>query len=107
MHRNDLENIPAFLAIGLIFVAINPSLLVARTSAAVSSSALGVNAGGRLQTAELFESIFIADYMLNQRPRSPRRRWKIIEAITGFPSLSHHGVRCILSRDHKYPQEGR
>jgi glutathione S-transferase len=30
MHRNDLENIPAFLAIGLIFVAINPSLLVAQ-----------------------------------------------------------------------------
>jgi hypothetical protein len=30
MHRNDLENILAFLAIGLIFVAINPSLLVAQ-----------------------------------------------------------------------------
>ena len=29
MHRNDLENIPAFLAIGLIFVTIDPSLLVA------------------------------------------------------------------------------
>jgi uncharacterized MAPEG superfamily protein len=26
MHRNDLENIPAFLAIGLLFVAVGPSL---------------------------------------------------------------------------------
>lgn len=31
MHRNDLENIPAFLACGLIFVAAGPSLLVANT----------------------------------------------------------------------------
>ena len=30
MHRNDLENIPAFLAIGLVFVTIDPSLLAAR-----------------------------------------------------------------------------
>jgi uncharacterized MAPEG superfamily protein len=30
MHRNDLENIPAFLAMGLIFVTIDPSLLVAQ-----------------------------------------------------------------------------
>ena len=30
MHRNDLENIPAFLAIGLIFVVISPPLLVAQ-----------------------------------------------------------------------------
>ena len=29
MHRNDLENIPAFLACGLIFVAADPSLLLA------------------------------------------------------------------------------
>ena len=29
MHRNDLENIPAFLACGLIFVAAGPSLLLA------------------------------------------------------------------------------
>ncbi|MBE9556217.1 MAG: MAPEG family protein [Proteobacteria bacterium] len=29
MHRNDLENIPAFLACGLIFVAAGPSLMVA------------------------------------------------------------------------------
>lgn len=29
MHRNDLENIPAFLAVGLIFVATGPSLLLA------------------------------------------------------------------------------
>lgn len=29
MHRNDLENIPAFLACGLIFVVAGPSLLVA------------------------------------------------------------------------------
>lgn len=29
MHRNDLENIPAFLAAGLIFVASGPSLLLA------------------------------------------------------------------------------
>jgi len=29
MHRNDLENIPAFLASGLIFVAAGPSLLLA------------------------------------------------------------------------------
>lgn len=29
MHRNDLENIPAFLAAGLIFVAAGPSLLLA------------------------------------------------------------------------------
>ena len=28
MHRNDLENIPAFLAAGLLFVTINPSLLM-------------------------------------------------------------------------------
>lgn len=27
MHRNDLENIPAFLAIGLIFVVLSPPLL--------------------------------------------------------------------------------
>jgi len=30
MHRNDLENIPAFLAAGLIFVASEPSLLLAQ-----------------------------------------------------------------------------
>lgn len=29
MHRNDLENIPAFLAAGVIFVASGPSLLLA------------------------------------------------------------------------------
>ncbi len=29
MHRNDLENIPAFLACGLIFTAAGPSLLLA------------------------------------------------------------------------------
>lgn len=29
MHRNDLENIPAFLAAGLLFVAAAPSLLLA------------------------------------------------------------------------------
>jgi glutathione S-transferase len=29
MHRNDLENIPAFLACGLLFVAAAPSLLLA------------------------------------------------------------------------------
>lgn len=30
IHRNDLENIPAFLAIGLLFVAINPPLVAAQ-----------------------------------------------------------------------------
>lgn len=30
IHRNDLENIPAFLAIGLLFVAISPPLVVAQ-----------------------------------------------------------------------------
>ncbi|MEQ8589649.1 MAG: MAPEG family protein [Roseitalea porphyridii] len=30
MHRNDLENIPAFLAAGLLFTAVNPPLLVAQ-----------------------------------------------------------------------------
>lgn len=30
MHRNDLENIPAFLACGLLFVAAGPSLLLAK-----------------------------------------------------------------------------
>jgi len=29
MHRNDLENIPAFLACGLLFVAVGPSYLLA------------------------------------------------------------------------------
>lgn len=29
MHRNDLENIPAFLAIGIIFVALEPPFLLA------------------------------------------------------------------------------
>jgi uncharacterized MAPEG superfamily protein len=29
MHRNDLENIPAFLACGLLFVATGPSYLLA------------------------------------------------------------------------------
>jgi uncharacterized MAPEG superfamily protein len=29
MHRNDLENIPAFLACGIMFVAANPSYLLA------------------------------------------------------------------------------
>ena len=29
MHRNDLENIPAFLAIGLVFVTTDPSALLA------------------------------------------------------------------------------
>ncbi len=31
MHRNDLENIPAFLACGLIFVAAGPSLVLANS----------------------------------------------------------------------------
>lgn len=30
IHRNDLENIPAFLAIGLLFVAIQPPLVAAQ-----------------------------------------------------------------------------
>ena len=30
IHRNDLENIPAFLAIGLVFVVAGPSLLFAQ-----------------------------------------------------------------------------
>ena len=30
MHRNDLENIPAFLIAGLLFVAVDPSLLLAQ-----------------------------------------------------------------------------
>lgn len=30
MHRNDLENIPAFLIAGLLFVAVNPGLLLAK-----------------------------------------------------------------------------
>lgn len=30
MHRNDLENIPAFLVCGLLFVAAGPSLLLAQ-----------------------------------------------------------------------------
>ena len=30
MHRNDLENIPAFLAIGLLFVIAEPSLALAQ-----------------------------------------------------------------------------
>lgn len=30
MHRNDLENIPAFLAVGLIFVTVDPALWLAR-----------------------------------------------------------------------------
>ena len=29
MHRNDLENIPAFLACGLLFVVVGPSVLLA------------------------------------------------------------------------------
>lgn len=29
MHRNDLENIPAFLACGILFVAAGPSYLLA------------------------------------------------------------------------------
>jgi uncharacterized MAPEG superfamily protein len=29
MHRNDLENIPAFLAAGLIFVTVDPPFLLA------------------------------------------------------------------------------
>ncbi|MFT6675614.1 MAG: putative MAPEG superfamily protein [Sulfitobacter sp.] len=30
MHRNDLENIPAFWAAGLLFVAVNPALWLAQ-----------------------------------------------------------------------------
>lgn len=30
MHRNDLENIPAFLAVGLLFVAVDPPHLLAQ-----------------------------------------------------------------------------
>lgn len=30
MHRNDLENIPAFLAAGLLFVVVDPALLLAK-----------------------------------------------------------------------------
>lgn len=30
MHRNDLENIPAFLAAGLLFVLVSPPLLLAQ-----------------------------------------------------------------------------
>ncbi|SOE18532.1 glutathione S-transferase [Hoeflea halophila] len=31
MHRNDLENIPAFLIAGLLFVIVNPELWLAQT----------------------------------------------------------------------------
>lgn len=30
MHHNDLENIPAFLACGLLFVAVGPELMMAK-----------------------------------------------------------------------------
>jgi uncharacterized MAPEG superfamily protein len=30
MHRNDLENIPAFWAVGLVFVAVDPALWLAQ-----------------------------------------------------------------------------
>lgn len=30
MHRNDIENIPAFLAIGLLFVIVQPPLILAQ-----------------------------------------------------------------------------
>ena len=30
MHRNDLENIPAFLACGILFVVAGPSLILAK-----------------------------------------------------------------------------
>ncbi|MCF8468986.1 MAG: MAPEG family protein [Sneathiella sp.] len=30
MHRNDLENVPAFLIAGLLFVAVDPNLLFAQ-----------------------------------------------------------------------------
>ena len=30
IHRNDLENIPAFFAVGLLFVAVGPPLTIAR-----------------------------------------------------------------------------
>lgn len=30
MHRNDLENIPAFLVVGLLFTAVDPALIVAQ-----------------------------------------------------------------------------
>ncbi|MCP5382025.1 MAG: MAPEG family protein [Kordiimonadaceae bacterium] len=30
LHRNDLENIPAFLAIGLLYVVIGPTLMMAQ-----------------------------------------------------------------------------
>lgn len=30
MHRNDLENIPAFWVVGLLFVAVNPALWLAQ-----------------------------------------------------------------------------
>lgn len=32
MHRNDLENIPAFLAVGLIFVTIDPPIWLAQVA---------------------------------------------------------------------------
>ncbi|MCF8468989.1 MAG: MAPEG family protein [Sneathiella sp.] len=31
MHRNDLENVPAFLIAGLLFVAVDPNLLFAQS----------------------------------------------------------------------------
>jgi len=31
MHRNDLENIPAFWAVGLLFVAIDPAVWLAKS----------------------------------------------------------------------------
>ena len=31
MHRNDLENIPAFWVVGLLFVAVNPELWLAQS----------------------------------------------------------------------------
>lgn len=31
MHRNDLENIPAFLVVGLLFVAVDPALWTAQS----------------------------------------------------------------------------
>ena len=31
MHSNDLENIPAFLACGLLFVAVSPTLVLAQS----------------------------------------------------------------------------
>ncbi|MCA0204553.1 MAG: MAPEG family protein [Proteobacteria bacterium] len=81
MHRNDLENIPAFWAVGLAFVAVNPALWVAQVLmyGFVLARAAHAVAYGTAQSHEV-RSVF---YTIGSLIVIAMALWVLVALVTG------------------------